>query len=135
MKLPPLYFRHRENGAAVFRVDAENRRGRLDLEPLAFANVRSGEIRVQGDRTLSEGERAEIEAWIEQQQAETAEREAAAADRAIEALGAAAHWAQTRASDAEIEARSAELLLAIHDLRSVLVRRQSDAVAAARDED
>lgn len=126
MKLPDLYFRLRENGAAVFRVDAENRQGRLDLEPLAFANVRNGEIRVQGNRDLTEAERAEIEAWIAARQATLAARETEEIARCVETINHAAHWAQTKATDSEIEAVAGDLLLAMHDLRSVLVRRQSE---------
>ena len=32
MTLPELYFRVRENGAVVFRVDTENRQRRIDME-------------------------------------------------------------------------------------------------------
>lgn len=131
MTLPGLYFRIRENGALVFRVDAENRHGRLELEPLAFANVRNGEIRAQGGREITEAETGAITAWIAERARVLAEREGAQAARAVEEINAAAHWAQTRASDAEIEAAAADLLMAMHDLRSVIVRRQSDI--AARD--
>lgn len=127
MKLPDLYFRIRDNGATVFRVDAENRQGRLNLEPLAFANVRNGEIRVQGTRALTEDERSAIEDWIAQRKAVLLERDAAEIATALEALNGAAHWAQTKASDADIEAVAGDLLMAMHDLRTVLVRRQSDA--------
>ncbi len=127
MKLPELYFRIRENGAAVFRVDAENRQGRLNLDPLAFANVRSGEIRVQGSRALSEAERAAIKAWIAGRRETLRARDKAGTAAAVEAINAAAHWAQTKASDAEIEEVAADLLMAMHDLRTVLVRRQAEA--------
>ena len=40
--LPEYYFRIRENGALVFRVDAENRQRRIDMEPLAVLNIRNG---------------------------------------------------------------------------------------------
>lgn len=128
MKLPGLFFRIRENGAAVFRVDAENRQGRLDLEPLAFANVRTGEIRPQGGREVTEAERGQIEAWITARQTTLAQREADDIAGAIEAINLAAHWAQTKASDAEIDAVAADLLLALHDLRSTIVRRQAEAL-------
>lgn len=127
MKLPELYFRMRENGALVFRVDAENRQGRLELDPLAFANVRNGEIRVQGTRQVSEAERAQMEAWIAARRAVLAVREADEIARCVEAINAAAHWAQTKASDEEIAAVASDLLMAMHDLRGVLVRRQAEA--------
>ena len=35
-------------------------------------------------------------------------------------------WAQSKASDAELEAITDRLLLAMHDLRTVLVRKKAD---------
>lgn len=128
MSLPALYFRLRDNGAQVFRVDAENRQGRLELDPLAIANVRNGEIRVQGDRTLSKDERSEIEAWITARQKTLADEDAAVPAHTIAALNAAAQWVQSRASDIEIAESADDLLLAIHDLRGQIVRRQADAL-------
>ena len=39
-RLPDLYFRIRENGAAVFRIDPEHRARRIDLEHIATVNLR-----------------------------------------------------------------------------------------------
>lgn len=128
MKLPELYFRIRENGALVFRVDTENRQGRLDLEPLAMANVRNGEIRPQGGRDISSAERGEIEAWITARQTELADRDAEIARATVEAINAAAHWVQTKASAEDVDAHASALLMAMHDLRSQIVRRQADAL-------
>ena len=128
MKLPELYFRIRDNGALVFRVDAENRQGRLDLEPLAMANVRSGEIRTQGGRDITSAERREIEDWITARQAELADRDAKIAPATVEAINAAAHWVQTKASADDIDFYANALLMAMHDLRSQIVRRQADAL-------
>ena len=52
--LPDYYFRIRENGAQVFRMDIENRQQRIEMDPIAFVNIRNGEIRPQGDRVLSD---------------------------------------------------------------------------------
>lgn len=131
MSLPALYFRLRDNGAQVFRVDTENRQGRLELDPLAIANTRNGEIRVQGDRSLTDDERSQIEAWIAARQASLADDEAALPSRTIAALNAAAQWVQSRATDAQINAEAEALLLAMHDLRSQIVRRQADALDEA----
>jgi hypothetical protein len=123
--LPEFYFRVRETGAAVFRVDTENRNRRLELEPIAVANLRNGQIRPQGDRPLSAAEEAAIRAWMEARKAELAARELDDVRRAIDGLNAVAQWAQARASDDEIEAVADALLLAMHDLRGVLVRRKA----------
>jgi hypothetical protein len=43
-ELPDYYFRVRENGAAVFRVDTENRQRRIEMDQIAIINMRNGEI-------------------------------------------------------------------------------------------
>ena len=43
--LPDYYFRVRENGAFVFRVDTENRQRRIDMDQIATVNIRKGEIK------------------------------------------------------------------------------------------
>ena len=62
--LPDYYFRVRENGAAVFRIDPETRLRRLDLEQIAMANLRNGDIRAQGDYQLTDQDMAAIRAWM-----------------------------------------------------------------------
>ena len=49
-ELPEYYFRVRENGAAVFRLDTENRHRRIDMDQIAVLNIRNGDIKPQGDR-------------------------------------------------------------------------------------
>ena len=58
--LPEYYFRIRENGAAVFKIDTENRQRRIEMEEIAIANVRNGNIKPHGDRKLSAEETAVI---------------------------------------------------------------------------
>jgi hypothetical protein len=53
-QLPDYYFRVRENGALVFRVDTENRQRRIEMDQIAVVNIRNGEIKPQGDRVLNE---------------------------------------------------------------------------------
>lgn len=123
--LPPLYFRVREAGAAVYRVDGENRHRRLDLVPLAAVNLRSGAVKAQGDRALSPEEEAAIRGWMERRRALLAARALDDVLRTVEGLNLAAQWAQGPASDAEVEAVADALLMAMHDLRGVLVRRKA----------
>jgi len=59
--LPDYYFRVRENGATVFRVDTENRQRRIEMNQIAVVNVRNGEIKPQGDRPLTEADVAAIQ--------------------------------------------------------------------------
>ena len=124
--LPDYYFRVRDNGAQVFRVDTENRDRRLELEPIAVANVRRGDWKVQGDRVLSEADEAAIRDWLEARRAVVAARTIEDIHRTVDHLNLTAGWAQSQASDEDLEAVTDTLLLAMHDLRSVLVRKKAD---------
>ncbi|WP_126977188.1 hypothetical protein [Frigidibacter oleivorans] len=124
--LPDYYFRIRENGAAVFRVDTENRQRRIEMEQIALVNVKNGEIRPHGDRTLTEADMGEIRTWLAARQALLARRDMDDIHRAIDHMNLTAQWAQSRATDAQLEEITDPLLLAMHDLRSVLVRKKAD---------
>ncbi len=124
-----LYFRIRENGAQVFRVDTTNRNRRIEMEPLAVINTRNGEVRAQGERTISEAEREEIDAWCAARQAELARREGVdGVAQTIERLNLTASWLQQRATPADVEAAADDLLMAMHDLRTVIVRKKADGL-------
>ncbi len=124
--LPDYFFRVRENGAFVFRVDTENRQRRIDMEQIAAVNIRNGEIKPHGGRTLSERDMAEIESWMAERSTVLAARDIDDIKRAVDHLNLTAHWAQTRATDAQLDAVTDDLLLTMHDLRSVLVRKKAD---------
>ncbi len=130
--LPDLYFRVRENGAAVFRLDTETRQGRIEMEQIAVVNVTRGEIRPQGDRVLSEAERTGIEDWIAGRQALLAARALDDIHRTVDRLNLTAQWAQSRASAEDLEEVTDALLLAMHDLREVLVRKKADRLPKTR---
>ncbi|MDB6453665.1 hypothetical protein [Falsirhodobacter sp. 20TX0035] len=125
-ELPGLYFRIRDNGAFVFRLDTENRQRRLDLEHIATVNIGKGEYKTQGDRTLSPAEVEEIRAWIVARREVLAQRDFDAAWGMIEQMNLTTQWLQNRAGDDQAEALTEGLLMAMHDLRSVLVRRRAD---------
>ena len=127
--LPDHYFRIRENGALVFRVDTGERSQRLDLVPLAIVNLRNGEIRAQGERKLTEADLAAIREWMAARGATLARREVDDILRTVDHLNLTAHWAQAKASDAELEEVTDALLLAMHDLRSVLARKKAERLA------
>ena len=124
--LPPYYFRIRENGAAVYRVDTENRHRRIEMDQIAVVNVRNGEVKPHGGRPLSEADIAAIEGWKAARQAELASRQIDDIRRTIDHLNLTASWAQSKATAGELEAITDDLLLAMHDLRSVLVRKKAD---------
>ena len=124
--LPEYYFRVRENGALVFRVDTENRQRRIEMDQIAVVNIRNGEIKPHGDRTLSETDVKVIQDWMVDRQTVLAERDIDDILRAVDHLNLTTQWAQSRASDEQLDAVTDALLLAMHDLRSVLVRRKAD---------
>jgi hypothetical protein len=132
--LPEYYFRVRENGAMVFRVDTANRMRRIEFDQIATVNVKNGEIKPHGDRTLSAADRRAIREWMEARRATLARRDIDDIHRTIDHLNLTAHWAQSRASDADLEAVTDALLLAMHDLRSVLVRRKAERLMKAAGE-
>lgn len=132
--LPEYYFRIRDNGAAVFRIDTENRQRRIDMAEIAFVNVKNGTVRPHGEAMLSPADMAMIRDWLAARTATLARRDIDDIHRAVDHLNLTAHWAQTRASDAQLDAVTETLLLAMHDLRTVLVRRKSDRLAKAAGE-
>ncbi|WP_444462986.1 hypothetical protein [Rhodobacter capsulatus] len=124
--LPEYYFRIRDNGAAVFRVDTENRQRRIEMEQIAVVNVKNGEIKAQGDRKLTPGDLREIEAWMAKRIATLAARDVDDILRTVDHLNLTTHWVQSKASDAQLDEVTDPLLLAMHDLRSVLVRKKAE---------
>ena len=124
--LPEFYFRVRENGAAVFRVDTENRQRRIEMDQIAVVNVKNGEIKSQGSRDLSHDEMEAIRAWMEQRIAILAERDIDDIRRAVDHMNLTTQWVQAKATDAQLDAVTDDLLMAMHDLRSVLVRKKAD---------
>lgn len=126
--LPDYYFRIRENGAAVFRVDTENRQRRIEFEEIAAVNVRNGNIKPHGDRKLAPEELRVIRDWLAERQTLLAARDVDDILRAIDHMNLTTHWAQSRASDAQLEEVTDLLLLAMHDLRTVLVRKKADRI-------
>ena len=124
--LPELYFRIRENGAAVFRINTANRERRIEMEQIAVVNTNRGDFKPQGDATLSADEERVISDWLKARLNLLAARDMENIHRAIDHLNLTAHWAQAKATDAQLEQVTDDLLMAMHDLRSVLVRKKAD---------
>ncbi|MBS0124809.1 hypothetical protein [Thetidibacter halocola] len=127
--LPDYFFRVRDNGALVFRVDTENRNRRIEMEPIAAVNLARDEVKAQGGRDLTKADLVAIRGWMAERQAIAALREIDDIHRTIDQLNRAAHWAQTRAEDVQLDEVTDALLMAMHDLRSVLVRRKAERLA------
>lgn len=131
--LPDYYFRVRENGAAVFRVDTENRQRRIEMDQIAVINIKNGEVKPHGDRQLSGEDIARIESWMAERTALLAQRDIDDIHRAVDYLNITTQWVQSKAQDEQLEDITDDLLLAMHDLRSILVRKKADRLMNAQD--
>lgn len=125
-ELPEYYFRIRENGAAAYRIDTENRHRRIEMEQIAVLNLKKGEVKPHGGRELSAEERRIIDDWMVERKALLARRDIDDILRTVDHLNLTAQWAQSKASPQDLEDVTDTLLLAMHDLRSVLVRKKAD---------
>ena len=125
-ELPPYYFRVRDNGAFVFRVDTENRQRRIEMDQIAVVNIRNGEIKPHGGRELTPEDLAAIKQWMEERNRLLAYRDIDDIHRAVDYLNTTTQWAQSKATDEQLEDVTDALLLAMHDLRTTLVRKKSE---------
>lgn len=132
---PQLYFRVRENGAAVFCLDSTNRNQSLDLQQIAVVNINRGDFKPHGDHVLSAAETEVISAWVTRRRVMRAAREWDDVQRGIDQISQIAHWAQARASDAQLAEITDDLIFAMHDLRNVLLRKRADRIARRAEDD
>lgn len=131
--LPDYYFRVRENGAFVFRLDTENRDRRIEMDQIAVVNIKNGEIRPQGDGELTADDMAAIETWMAERAEVLAARTVEDIHRTVDHLNLTTHWVNGRATPEQLEEVTDKLLLAMHDLRSVLVRKKADRLTKPKD--
>lgn len=123
IKRPTLYFRRKDNGATVYRITSGDH-SRLDMQQIAVLK-QNGEVKSQGKQQPTETELAEITAWHEVSKAEQKARDAARIDQLIIDMNATAQWIQANATDKQISQTAEPILMAMHDLRSTLVRRMA----------
>ena len=81
---------------------------------------------------LTDEDKAEIDAWMKSRQALLARRDIDDIHRTIDHLNLTTQWAQSKASDEDLEDVTNRLLLAMHDLRSILVRKKADRLMKAK---
>lgn len=120
---PTLYFRRKDNGAAVYRI-ATGEHARLDLQQIAVLK-QNGEVKPSGKQTPTEAELSEIAEWHDARKSEQKTRDAARVDRLIGDMNAVAQWVQANANDKQIAQSAQPILMAMHDLRTTLVRRMA----------
>ncbi|WP_226780443.1 hypothetical protein [Oceaniglobus trochenteri] len=126
MNLPDYYFRVRDNGAFVFRVENDTRQRRLEMDQIAVVNLNKGEVKPHGDRVLSPADEAAIAEWMRERKALLAKRDLDDIHRAVDFLNTTTHWIQSRATDEQLAEVTDRLLLAMHDLRTTLVRKKAE---------
>jgi hypothetical protein len=125
-ELPDYYFRIRENGAAVYRISTENRQRRIEMDEIATVNVKNGTVKPHGEVALTRADEAAIADWLTARRAQLQAREIDDILRTVDHLNLTAQWVQSRATGEQLDAVTDTLLLAMHDLRSVLVRKKAD---------
>jgi len=96
------------------------------MDQIALVNVRNGEIKAHGERKLTPEDMRVIRDWLAARQALLARREIDDIHRAVDHLNLTAQWVQSKASDEQLEDVTDPLLLAMHDLRTVLVRKKAE---------
>ena len=131
-ELPPYFFRVRDNGAFVFRVTAADRARRIEMEQIAVVNIRNGDIKANGERELTETDIEAIKDWMDDRIETLAYRDIDDILRSVDTLNQTAHWAQSKATDEQLDLITDAMLLAMHDLRTVLVRKKADRVLKER---
>lgn len=127
-ELPEYFFRVRENGAVAFRVDTENRQRRIEMEQIAIINTNRGDFKAHGSYELTGKDSTAIQNWLDDRMKMLAQRQIDDIHRAIDHMNMTAQWVQSKASDDDLDQVTEGLLLAMHDLRSALVRKKADRV-------
>lgn len=123
--LPEYYFRLREGGATVFHILTDDHNGRTDMQQIALVNTGTGKIRPYRGRALTDADRAAIDTWLTERRESLSWKKLEQAMRTVEDINQTAHWAQAEASDEDLATVSDALLLAVHDLRQVLVKKSA----------
>lgn len=131
-ELPEFYFRVRENGAAVYRIDTENRQRRIEMNQIAVVNINNGNVRPHGEHILTPEEQSAIADWMADRIEMLNKRIVDDIHRAVDHLNLTTQWVQSKATDEQLEEFTDRLLLAMHDLRSTLVRKKADRMMKSR---
>ncbi|SDX45293.1 hypothetical protein [Roseicitreum antarcticum] len=129
---PQYYFRTKPIGGVFFRIVEDPRWRRMDMQRVAGINVFNGQITPNEGQTISAAEHALIKDWITQRRAVLNARQMDDIHRTVDHLNLTAHWAQFNATPDELETISDTLLMAMHDLRDVLVRKRAHRVESAQ---
>ena len=104
------------------------------MDKIALVNVNKGEVKPHGDTALTDTDIAAIQEWLDKRVRLLAQRDIDDIHRAVDYMNITTQWVQSKASEAQLEDVTDALLLAMHDLRSVLVRKKADRMIKAQEE-
>ena len=102
------------------------------MDQIALVNVNKGEIKPHGDRVLTDEDTAVISDWLQKRIELLAKRDIDDILRAVDYMNLTTQWVQSKGTDEQLEEVTDALLLAMHDLRTVLVRKKADRLMKAR---
>ncbi|WP_347864276.1 MULTISPECIES: hypothetical protein [Planktomarina] len=94
------------------------------MHQIAVINIRNETVKPLGDTVLTDEETKLIADWMRERKTVLEEREIDDILRTIDHLNLTAQWAQSKASDADLERVTDQLLLSMHDLRTILSRKK-----------
>jgi len=120
-----LYYRVRKQGALVFRMEVANRQRRIELNQIATITGK-GEIKPHRRRPPTGDELASIDAWWEDRKTRRKDKSLDDVEVFMEELNKFTTWIEKEAPSAQISSQSDPLLMALLDLRQVIVRRLSE---------
>ena len=105
----------------------------MEMTKIAVVNMHKDEVRPDGNQELTEAERTAIQNWMDQRKHTLAQRRIDDIYRTIDHMNHLTQWAaRSEATDTELEAVTSSLLLAMHDLRTVLIRKGSQRILATQ---
>lgn len=112
------FFRIRPGGAMLLRIDHDPRLRRSRMSRVAGIDLASRSVLPSDAPKLTESEHALIRDWLDRGNGLSGR-----AAQAVSQIGHIAHWAQFGAAPDELAKATEELLLAMQDLREVLVNK------------
>ncbi|MEM7210870.1 MAG: hypothetical protein AAF479_03095 [Pseudomonadota bacterium] len=129
-----LYYRHRQNGVTVFRMEVANRQRRIELNQIASI-LHDGRIVPHKRRPATDAELTEIEAWHADWKRRSGDEELTETEQFVAELNQFTDWVARRAPAEQVDRQSDLLLTALLDLRQTVVRRISQLDAPLEDDD
>lgn len=103
------------------------------MDQIAIVNVNKGEVKPHGDTDLTDEDIEAIQGWLDKRVRLLAQRDIDDIHRAVDYMNVTTQWVQSKASEEQLEDVTDALLLAMHDLRTVLVRKKADRMLKKMD--